>query len=890
MKPLHLKFCGINSFSEQAEIDFEQLTKNGLFGIFGDTGSGKSTILDAINFALYGDVERSKEKSELINYRSQSAEVEFTFESNEQGKRIVYFIERVLKKDKSGTHKAKLFYNDGEKEECIADKPQTVREKIVEILGVDQDDFRKCIAIPQGEFSEFVKATTGDRLKLIERLFNLRRYGDGLKSKINSRLNEIDIEFNNLKGQLEVYNQDNAENLKFAQDEKKVKESQLSALKKLSDERAKKYDAIKSLHEKWLELKEKEELLATLNKKSREMADLKRDLSLLESCRKIVENQTAKHKTLEDIKKYEQDLRVLKERKEFNSERFKKLKIELETGDFDAKISQLNEKKVKFSTLKGKPERLQKLADELSKMRGEYKLCDDAIKQNTVELQNVSGQISELENKFKETADTDINSLINIYFKNAILRDEYVRELDWVVELKTKAKRQEDDSPLYELLSVELDKKIQIYREKLNLLSEYSFVLANQKLNELSDFNTQKDNLSEKLSKFKTRQAEVQKNIEHIKERLAEHKKSGMELKARYDELKEEIVAVLDGETDLQKANNNVELQIDRLIKQKQNLSDSLDAVNNEISKLDLSIIELDTLKQTAKKRIEELEVEEMKALDAIGLSRESCLALVEKYRSYGNVQDSLSEYEKAHYSTLQAVETLKKIKGIDEVSDEKLAEIEHLKNTALQNYNDESGNLRVLCEQISQLEKRLEEKKRIEKEFSSVEERRNLVCQLKELTKNNKFLEFVANEYLCDISSLASKTLINLTDGRYYLVYTNGNFSVCDNYDSGNLRGVNTLSGGETFLVSLSLAISLSQTICAKSLKSIEFFFLDEGFGTLDSNLIDTVMTALEKLKSSSFTIGVISHVEELKHRIDCKITVNKATENRGSTVQMSF
>ena len=71
--------------------------------------------------------------------------------------------------------------------------------------------------------------------------------------------------------------------------------------------------------------------------------------------------------------------------------------------------------------------------------------------------------------------------------------------------------------------------------------------------------------------------------------------------------------------------------------------------------------------------------------------------------------------------------------------------------------------------------------------------------------------------------------------------------------------------------------------------MKTIEFFFLDEGFGTLDSTLVDTVMNALEKLKSSDFTIGVISHVEELKHRIDSQITVIKATESHGSTVQIS-
>ena len=178
-------------------------------------------------------------------------------------------------------------------------------------------------------------------------------------------------------------------------------------------------------------------------------------------------------------------------------------------------------------------------------------------------------------------------------------------------------------------------------------------------------------------------------------------------------------------------------------------------------------------------------------------------------------------------------------------------------------------------------------EKQELLKQFAVEEKRNNLIGQLKDLTKGNKFMEFIANEYLYDISSLASTTLLNLTDGRYFLTYTD-TFYAGDNFDCGNLRGVNTLSGGETFLVSLSLALALSQTICA-SLKSIEFFFLDEGFGTLDGSLVDTVMNALEKLKSSHFMIGVISHVEELKHRIDSKITVNKATESHGSTVQIS-
>ena len=140
----------------------------------------------------------------------------------------------------------------------------------------------------------------------------------------------------------------------------------------------------------------------------------------------------------------------------------------------------------------------------------------------------------------------------------------------------------------------------------------------------------------------------------------------------------------------------------------------------------------------------------------------------------------------------------------------------------------------------------------------------------------------------MSDISKAASVTLLKLTSGRYFLTYDDS-FYVGDNYNEGRKRGVNTLSGGETFLVSLSLALALSSAICRGSLKSIEFFFLDEGFGTLDESLVDTVMDSLEKLRSAEFTIGIISHVEELKHRIESKIIVSKATETRGSSVSVS-
>ena len=146
--------------------------------------------------------------------------------------------------------------------------------------------------------------------------------------------------------------------------------------------------------------------------------------------------------------------------------------------------------------------------------------------------------------------------------------------------------------------------------------------------------------------------------------------------------------------------------------------------------------------------------------------------------------------------------------------------------------------------------------------------------------------MEFVAEEYLETVAVNAGSRLLSLTGGRYFLRHR-GAFYVGDNFNGGAERPVYTLSGGETFLVSLSLALALGAEICARSLRPIEFFFLDEGFGTLDEALVDVVMDSLEKLRGEHFSIGVISHVGELKNRIDRKLIVEKATEEHGSVIQ---
>ena len=180
MKPVKLEFKGLNSFSERAVIDFEPLLKSGIFGIFGETGSGKSTILDAINFALYGDIERNPDKLDKINYKCGELDVKFIFDIFSDGARRTYLVERNIKK-KSGTHRALLYeYSADGSSQAIADNVKSVNDKITDIIGINKEDFRKCIALPQGEFAQFVNSAPSERIELIERLFNLQKYGKAL--------------------------------------------------------------------------------------------------------------------------------------------------------------------------------------------------------------------------------------------------------------------------------------------------------------------------------------------------------------------------------------------------------------------------------------------------------------------------------------------------------------------------------------------------------------------------------------------------------------------------------------------------------------------------------------------------------------------------------------
>ncbi|MGN7164327.1 AAA family ATPase [Paenibacillus cellulositrophicus] len=159
-------------------------------------------------------------------------------------------------------------------------------------------------------------------------------------------------------------------------------------------------------------------------------------------------------------------------------------------------------------------------------------------------------------------------------------------------------------------------------------------------------------------------------------------------------------------------------------------------------------------------------------------------------------------------------------------------------------------------------------------------------LSKLQSCLRGNAFVEYIAEEQLMQVSQAASQRLRFLTKQRYALeVDSGGGFLIRDDANGGVRRPVSTLSGGETFLTSLSLALALSAQIQLRGQYPLQFFFLDEGFGTLDPELLDTVITSLEKLHNDHLSVGIISHVPELRARLPRKLIVVPAEQAGGGS-----
>lgn len=197
MRPVHLSLAGLQSYREKQEVDFAKLSDAGVFGIFGPTGSGKSSILDAMTLALYGKVERAPGGTQgIINQMETSCSVTFTFELSNAARTDRYRVERTYKRsgDASVTQSiTRLVQVEATGPVVLADKAKEVDARIQQILGLSMQDFTRAVVLPQGKFAEFLSLKGVERRHMLERLFHLEQYGDALGARVGAGVREADM-------------------------------------------------------------------------------------------------------------------------------------------------------------------------------------------------------------------------------------------------------------------------------------------------------------------------------------------------------------------------------------------------------------------------------------------------------------------------------------------------------------------------------------------------------------------------------------------------------------------------------------------------------------------------------------------------------------------------
>ncbi len=858
MKPVYLEFSGINSFSEKAVVDFKRLLSGGLFGIFGDTGSGKSTILDAIHLALYGKIERAAGAiSDCINYNSDRAYVVYDFEIVENGERNAYRVQRERRRKNLGV-KAYLYrYDEAGKLISIAEGADEVDEKLHEIIGLDFADFKKCIALPQGEFAALVESSNAERLKLMSRLFDLERYGDKLGANIRAGADRLFGECRTLEARMEE-NGGGQANLEELEKEIAENSQRLSGIEIKLKAVRKERETLSALA---TAKKDYDELSLKLQKAEGEYPAFERmraDLERAEKAERVKEAEETLFSTKQEGLRAEKQALEAEKRFSEKSRTAEEYQRKLSESDFDIRIEKATVDLSKAESAKQDVAVLNELQRNLENCTTAYK----KIKEQCVEeefdklLQELDGKIASI------GGDLSFAEYVKNGLKPVLVAETYE-------EVRTDLKSLGEKYP-------QTQTDVDLLLQKYALPNTGGFELASARRS-FDELKTQSERLKNEKRKVEERKTAYEKN----QAEMARIIDDGKHYRKLYEEQKQKLSAIVElgSEKQLRETLESLKTEKRRLetfykTAQEEATAERLEAEKHRAVQSSLAE-RAKTETQKLNKAVENGGFKNAKEGTDFLLSfgeYESAKAKSEKFfNEYRALKTRISEYDAEKFKDFSE-QALQAVKDEEIVLDETRVSL----NGELAVKKEQLERLKALKEKYLELQKQLEEKRK----------QQALWEQLRSLTAKNKFMEFIASEYLQEVCLSASKTLLSLTGGRYFLRYEK-EFKVGDNRKGGLLRAVKTLSGGETFLVSLSLALSLSGAIFSKSLRPIEFFFLDEGFGTLDDKLVDTVMDVLSKL-SQNFAVGLISHVEELKRRIDNKILVIAASETHGSQINI--
>jgi len=300
LRPKYLEIEGLQSFQKKQIIDFSSLDETGLFGIFGPTGSGKSTILDAITFALYGRVKRAERGTQgIINSNMDNVRVTFTFELLKDNSRKTYRVERDYRRKKGSENSSEpkvvrlLDITDGN-EVPMCDKATEVSSSVEALLGLNHNDFTRAVVLPQNSFHEFLMLDNAGKRDMLERIFYLEIYGKELMDKTNRKITDFKSRIDILSGEMRGYadaTEEALENagreMKAALEDKKHIEEEFIAFDKKYNESKELWSNVKELNFLKIKQQEQEEKRKSIDEKKSILEKAGKAEGLIEKIKKI---------------------------------------------------------------------------------------------------------------------------------------------------------------------------------------------------------------------------------------------------------------------------------------------------------------------------------------------------------------------------------------------------------------------------------------------------------------------------------------------------------------------------------------------------------------------------------------------------------------------------
>lgn len=907
MRPLKITMSAFGPYAGEVTLDMQKLGKSGIYLITGDTGAGKTTVFDAISYALYGEASGNYRENTTLRSKYASADtptfVELEFEYNNE----IYKINRnpeYPRPNKRGegftkqSANAELVMPDG----SVITKIKEVSAKVEEIIGINKNQFSQIAMIAQGDFRKLLNCETNERSKIFRKIFKTEPYHN-IEIKLSSLFNELKRNREKEKSGIEQYI-----------NQLKCNENDTLSLEL---ERAKSGDVlIEDVIKLAGEIINKDTLEYTKTQKNIE--SINEEIEKINSNIKLYENQEATKKA---YAKASAKLEELKTKRNECEKAYKSAEAQRERlEDLTRKINLINSKMPKYDELKS-------LENSINERTQSFEKSNNLLKLKQQEITLLEKEIDEKSKALEEVKGADL-----LAQKLTVQKEEINKKAEALKELKTEIDRCKTEQKNLKNAQSFAKSALDEYGALENEYNQIYIAFFNEQAGIIADElkdgepcpvcgSTSHPNLARK-SENAPSQADVesaQNLVKKAQEKADKARNTASALKSRFDEISANVksaakklfgtddnvfddynsnINALKKEYDctlalLKTANEKFNLyqkldkEIPKIQEKQKSLSDEISTLNTQKAS-DEAFISENTKRVTSIKSeldFESADLAKDKLKEYTNLSSDIKNAIEKSKNAFDDIK---SKYDTQKGTKASLENALKEFKEIDlaSLNEKSLKLNEHKKDvdkTAKSLYSRIESN-KLLVDDIS-------EKRDILKEYDdkyvwlkSLSETANGDISGKEKITLETFVQMT---YFDSIIRKANIRLLTMSDGQYELVRRSDAetlkkneglaLDVIDHFN-GSSRSVSTLSGGESFMASLCLALGLSDEIQSSNggIK-LDTMFVDEGFGSLDGEALDRALSALTSLSQGNRLVGIISHVDALRDRIDNKIVITK-------------